>query len=330
MSNSSAPVVNYALLNDFSLVKVSGADAAEFLQSQLTQDVTLANTEQAKLTAWCNAKGRSLASFLFWQDAEAADTYYLVIKKDILEATLKRLRMFVLRNKVVLEGLNSTPLGLWSEHVNVDFTPDDLASKSKFAVHQQDQQSWIRFPSGPKEQRYLVVSTVAETTEIDPVQLLSKVENIELNASDAVYWTAQDIVNATAWVELANKEEFIPQSINFDAIGAVNFKKGCFPGQEVVARSHYRGTLKRRSYIGYTAQSANDIAVGADIFQDDNPIGQIVNIAHLPDDKGTWVLFETRLEAVDGTNDAPLHLGAQDGPKLTVQSPPYALEKPEN
>ena len=72
--------------------------------------------------------------------------------------------MFVFSNKVVLEGLNSTPLGLWSEHVNVDFTPDDLASKSKFAVHQQDQQSWIRFPSGPKEQRYLVVSTEAEST----------------------------------------------------------------------------------------------------------------------------------------------------------------------
>ena len=80
MSNSSSPVVNYALLDDFSLLKASGADAFEFLQSQFTQDVKLVNSEQAQLTAWCNAKGRSLASFIFWQDAEATDNLYIVIQ----------------------------------------------------------------------------------------------------------------------------------------------------------------------------------------------------------------------------------------------------------
>lgn len=330
MSNSSTPVVNYALLDDFSLFKASGDDALEFLQGQLTQDVNLANAEQAQLTAWCNAKGRSLASFLFWQDAEASDTYYFLLKKDIVEPTLKRLKMFVLRNKVELEELKASILGLWSEDIGLDFAPEDLANKANFAVYQHDQQSWIRFPSNIKEQRYMVISKAQDGGELTPHQFLPEVKEFEWAPSDAAYWTAFDIINAIAWVESNNREAFIPQSINYDAIGAVNFKKGCFPGQEVVARSHYRGTLKRRSYVGYTGQEAIDVGVGADVFQGDKPIGQVVNIVHLPEHKGTWVLFETRLEAVDGTDEGSLHLGAEDGPELTVQAPPYALEKPEN
>ncbi|MDO5667285.1 MAG: folate-binding protein [Alcaligenaceae bacterium] len=330
MSNSSSPVVNYALLDDFSLFRANGVDALEFLQGQLTQDVKLATPEQAQLTAWCNAKGRSLASFLFWQDAAESDSFYLLIKKDILEPTLKRLKMFVLRNKVELEELKTSVVGLWSEDHNLDFAPEDLANKSNFAVYQHDLQTWIRFPSKVTEQRYLVISKAREGGELTPHQFLPEVKDFEWVPSHAAYWSAADIIHAIAWVELANREEFIPQSINFDAIGAVNFKKGCFPGQEVVARSHYRGTLKRRSYIAYTGQTANEITVGADIFQSDKPVGQVVNIAHLPDNQGTWLLFETRLEAVDGSTEESLHLATENGPVLTIQAPPYALDKPEN
>ena len=111
MPNSSSAEVNYARLDDFSVFKVSGADALEFLQNQFTQDITLVTPDQAQLSAWCNAKGRSLASFLIWQDAEVSDSYYLLIKKDILEPTLKRLKMFVCRNKVELEEINGLVLG---------------------------------------------------------------------------------------------------------------------------------------------------------------------------------------------------------------------------
>ena len=89
MSDSSLPVVKYALLDDFALVKASGADAAEFLQNQLTQDIKQVSTEQARLSAWCNAKGRSLASFICWQDAEADDSYYLLLKKKSVGHDLK-------------------------------------------------------------------------------------------------------------------------------------------------------------------------------------------------------------------------------------------------
>ena len=330
MPNSSSPEVNYARLDDFSVFKVSGADALEFLQNQFTQDITLVTPDQAQLSAWCNAKGRSLASFLIWQDAEASDSYYLLIKKDILEPTLKRLKMFVFRNKVELEELNVLVLGLWSEDKGLQYAPEALGGKTSFAVHQQNEQHWIRFPARGSEQRYLLVLNSQNTAEFNPQELRTDSSGIEYISADAAYWTALDIIHAIAWVELANREEFIPQSINYDAIGAVNFKKGCFPGQEVVARSHYRGTLKRRSYIAYTGQDAADINVGADIYQDDRPTGQVVNIAHLPDNKGTWILFETRLEAVDGSTGEILCLGAEDGPELTVQAPPYPLEKPEN
>lgn len=330
MSNSSSPIVNYALLDDFSIFKASGADALEFLQGQLTQDAKLATAEQAQLSAWCNAKGRSLASLLFWQDIEDEDSYYLLIKKDLLEPTLKRLKMFVLRNKVELEAIKHSVLGLWSADQALDFAPEDLANKPNFAVYQHDLQTWIRFPSQVTEQRYLVISEPRDGGQLTPHQILPEVDDFDWVPADPAYWSAADILNGVAWVELANREAFIPQSINFDAIGAVNFKKGCFPGQEVVARSHYRGTLKRRSYIAYTGQAVQDITVGADVFQGANPVGQVVNIAQLPDNQGTWLLFETRLEAVDGTPQDPLRLGTENGPELTVQAPPYALDKPEN
>ncbi|NLA50850.1 MAG: folate-binding protein YgfZ [Alcaligenaceae bacterium] len=330
MPNSSSPGVNYALLDDFSVLKASGADALEFLQNQFTQDLNLVSAEQAQLSAWCNAKGRSLASFLMWRDAAANDCFYLLIKKDIVEPTLKRLKMFVFRNKVELELLNLPILGLWSEDKGLQYAPEALGGKGSFTVTQQNNQHWIRFPATGSEQRYLLIAGAHSMAEFNPQEVLPKSESFEYTLSDATFWNALDIIQAIAWVELANREEFIPQSINYDAIGAVNFKKGCFPGQEVVARSHYRGTLKRRAFIAYTSQNASDITVGADIFQGDRPNGQVVNIAHLPDNKGTWVLFETRLEAVDGSSDESLHLGSENGPELTVQAPPYPLEKPEN
>ncbi len=330
MSDSSLPVVNYALLDDFALVKASGADAAEFLQNQLTQDIKQVSTEQARLSAWCNAKGRSLASFICWQDAEADDSYYLLLKKDLLDTTLKRLKMFILRNKVVLEEVPSSILALWSSNHELEIAPEKLAQKANFAVYQHDLQQWIRFPSKATEQRYLVISRGQQSAEVTTHQYLPQQSDFEWAPAAAAYWSALDIMNGVAWVEQANYEAFIPQSINYDAIGAVSFKKGCFPGQEVVARSHYRGTLKRRSYIGFSGNSSDDIQVGTDIYQADQPVGQVVNIARLPAAEGTWVLFETRLEAVDGTQTEPLHLGAADGPVLNVQAPPYSLEKPEN
>lgn len=330
MPNSSSPGVNYALLDEFSVFKASGADTLEFLQNQLTQDINLVSTEQAQLSAWCNAKGRSLASFLIWQDAEASDSFYLLIKKDILEPTLKRLKMFVFRNKVELEELNAPILGLWSEDKGLQYAPEALGGKGDFAVHQHSGQHWIRFPARGSEQRYLLVLSAQNRADFVLSQTLPQSSDFEYISSDTTYWAALDIIHAIAWIELANREEFIPQSINYDAIGAVNFKKGCFPGQEVVARSHYRGTLKRRAFIAYTGQEATEVTVGADIYQGDRPNGQVINIAHLPDNKGTWVLFETRLEAVDGSSDEILCLGAKDGPELTVQAPPYPLEKPEN
>ncbi len=330
MPNSSSPGVNYALLNDFSIVKASGADTLEFLQNQFTQDLNLVSAEQAQLSAWCNAKGRSLASFLMWRDVAATDCFYLLIKKDIVEPTLKRLKMFIFRNKVELEVLNLSILGLWSEDKGLQYAPEALGGKGNFAVTQQNNQHWVRFPTTGSEQRYLLITCSHSITEFNAQEALPKSDSVEYTLSDATFWNALDIIQAIAWVELANREEFIPQSINYDAIGAVNFKKGCFPGQEVVARSHYRGTLKRRSFIGYTSHNASDITVSADIFQGERPNGQVVNIAHLPDNKGTWVLFETRLEAVDGSSDEVLCLGSENGPELTIQAPPYSLDKPEN
>ncbi|MEN9905665.1 MAG: hypothetical protein RLZZ555_2230, partial [Pseudomonadota bacterium] len=211
-------------LESWGLIRAQGADAASFLHNQLTQDFVLLGREQARLAGYCSPKGRMLASFIGWKSGE--DEILLACSRDLLAPTLKRLSMFVLRAKVKLSDASaelalygaagaSVPAGLpaasWSRL-------DDAAG------------SWIRLPAAEGVARALLCAR----PECPPTADLP-----------AAIWQWLEVRSGVCLVSAAVVEEFVPQMLNYESVGGVNFKKGCYPGQEVVARSQYRGALKR-------------------------------------------------------------------------------------
>jgi hypothetical protein len=313
-------------LDQFGVIEAVGDDAASFLHSQLTNDVQHLDAASARLAGYCSAKGRLLASMLAWRDGDAIR---LLVSKELSAGVQKRLSMFVLRAKAKLADV--------SDQVAVVGLAGDVraALSSVFdalpdGVHVQvggPAGSLIRVPDGALRPRYLWIGPKAQVEA-----LLPKLEAQLPRVSQAV-WDWLDIRAGEPRITQAVVEQFVPQMINFDVLGGVNFRKGCYPGQEVVARSQYRGTIKRRMALANVAiansgANANSGAIavrpGIELFHSDDPeqpCGMIVNAAAAPDG-GVDVLVEIKLAALEGGS---VYLGAANGPALTFLPLPYAL-----
>lgn len=313
MINSSA---FSARLTDLAVVRASGADAADFLHGQLTQDITGLPPGQAHLAAYCTAKGRLLATVVILRDPGQADELIFLVKADVAPALVKRLTMFVLRAKVKLEISSADVLGVsiqaGAEQAGVgSLTPPDPAAP--WSVVQTDQGIWISAPSANEDtQRWWLVAQHGAPSPN------------EATGSPAA-WQAADIAAGLPWIEAATQDLFIPQTLNLDLIHGVNFTKGCYPGQEVVARSHYRGTVKRRMAYGVadSAAQASPLA-GTDIYdaeRPESPSGRVVNAA--THDGRTHMLLEVHLADI-GT--AQYRLGSVDGAHIALHPLPYHID----
>jgi folate-binding protein YgfZ len=284
----SAPFHGAVRLTDWGVIRASGPDAASFLQSQLTQDVLSLDAQRATLAGWCSAKGRLLASFVVWRPAR--EELLLACSADLLPAALKRLSMFVLRARCKLVDA-STDVPLYG----VAGEPAPVAGRCEGGL--------IGLPTAQGTARALAVG-----------------EAPALPALDAAAWWWLEVSSAVPRIVAATVEQFVPQMVNLELVGGVNFQKGCYPGQEIVARSQYRGTLKRRAFLFECAAPA---AAGQELFHDSDaaqPAGMVANAA-------SWqgrhlVLAEVKLAALDtGT----LRLGAADGPSLQRADMPYTV-----
>lgn len=276
-------------LPEWGVIRASGADAASFLQSQLTQDVIGLDAHRATLAGWCSAKGRLLASFVVWRPAP--DELLLACSADVLPAVVKRLSMFVLRAKCKLSDA-SAELALHG------------VAGSSVTVG-----AWRR---------------VDGLIGLPPVRGISRALRVgaapALPALDANGWSWLEVASGVPRIVAATAEQFVPQMVNLELVGGVDFQKGCYPGQEVVARSQYRGTLKRRAFAFESpaaATPAQEIFHSADREQ---PAGMVANAA-------SWqgrhlLLAEVKIAALGGGS---LHLGAADGPLLARADMPYAV-----
>ena len=283
------------------VLRAQGDDAASFLHNQLTQDVLLLKPDQARLAAWCNAKGRMLASFVLCRPSP--DEVLLICRRDVLPAVLKRLSMFVLRAKVRLSdasdeyqlfGLINSPLTALAprpwQRAGLDHGAQVL---TLYPALGQARSLWLA-PLG-------VAEPAANPISVDE-------------------WAYGDVMSGVAWVGQPNVEAFVPQMLNYESVDGVNFKKGCYPGQEVVARSQFRGTLKRRAFIVQAdapVQEAQEVFSSLDPSQ---PCGRIAQSASLADCH--VAIAELQLAALDG---ATLHLGNAQGPALQRLPLPYPL-----
>jgi tRNA-modifying protein YgfZ len=295
-------------LTDYGLIRATGDDAASFLHSQLTNDFEHLAAGRAQLAAFCSPKGRMLASFTAWK-ADSADIF-LECDSALLPATLKRLQMFVLRAKCKLSDVSADYriYGL----AGVDVATFGFSSGNVWSVQAHESATLLRLPDAAAVQRHLLIAPADKL--IDTAQALTR----EMSRDQ---WDWLQVQSAVARITAPTVEQFVPQMVNFEAVGGVNFKKGCYPGQEVVARSQYRGTLKRRML---PVHGPAPLTVGQDVYNSDDaeqPAGMVVLSAAAPNG-GHDALVELRLQA---TEAGSLHAGSASGPMLKLGALPYDL-----
>ena len=322
MINHSKNTLKQASLPQWGLIFVEGADAASFLQNQLSNSVlglsrTLApqiaqKHDSVRLVGYCSPKGRLLASAwlgLFPDDANALDRFALFISQDIAASTVKRLSMFVLRSKVKVTDASSQ----WS--VSGYCCNDGGIAELKI----ESSQIGLRLPD-----------VLVNNQTYSRLLIASKNDGLKKNLSDdCLQWNHLEVMSAIPRIVLATQEQFVPQMINFESVAGVDFKKGCYPGQEIVARSQYRGAIKRRLQLAHTTMDSIgslSIAPGTEIFHVDDPsqpAGMVVLSSPSPADLNRIDLqLECKLEALES---GEIHLGNAQGPVLKIDSLPYPL-----
>lgn len=306
-----------ALLDDVGCIRVEGPDALAFLQSQLTNDVLHLDPAALQLNGYCTPKGRLIATFHQWRDDDAV---LLQVPQTILGPVLKRLKMFVLRSKVTLSDATGQhqAFGLLGPAATDVLRAADLEAPTA---------AWTscRY-AGLRVSRMPPAVGCAERFLLDlhtGTPLPQPLAALPLVAPAAWWWS--EIAAAVPTVFASTQEEFVPQMINFEVLGGVNFRKGCYPGQEIVARSQYLGKLRRRMQVGHAAAS-EPAPAGADIFHSaqPEPVGTIVMSALAPGG-GVDLLFEL---PVDRLESGTLHLEANDGPRIDVRPLPYPIFDP--
>ena len=297
-------------LADWGLIRAHGADATTFLQGQLTQDVANLPAAQARLAGYCSAKGRLIASFVIWRmDSE---TIYLACSADLLASTLKRLSMFVLRAKCKLTDASA------------DTALYGLAGAAAAAAlgAAAPAAPWGVAPAGPEANGQVIrlPDALGQPRFLLAQPALAAVPNLPgLPALAPDGWAWLEVQSGVARIKAATTEQFVPQMVNWEVVGGVNFQKGCYPGQEVVARSQYRGTLKRRTMLFHCTGA---LTAGQAVFHSADPgqpAGQVVLAAPQPGG-GHSALVEVKLAALDAGS---LHAGAADGPLLQRDALPY-------
>ncbi|MGD1324118.1 YgfZ/GcvT domain-containing protein [Pandoraea pnomenusa] len=320
-----------SLASDTGLIAVNGADAAAFLHGQLTNDVERLAPAQARLAGYCSAKGRLLATFLMWRDASADATIYLACGADVQAGVQKRLSMFVLRAKAKLTDGTAThvllQVGGPAAEAVLAGTFASLPDSALAAAHGtlgDAPTSLVRLPDAGTARalpRFLWSVPVAQAGAA--WASLTQAAGVVTVAPDIAAWL--DVHSGVARVTSATQEQFVPQMINWEVVGGVNFRKGCYPGQEVVARSQYRGTIKRRLHLahidGAPPQPGQALVETSD---PDQPCGMIVQAAVAPSG-GYDALVELKLAAREA-ND--VRLGAADGPVLAFAELPYDIVDP--
>ena len=320
-----------SLASDTGLIAVNGADAAAFLHGQLTNDVERLAPAQARLAGYCSAKGRLLATFLMWRDASADATIYLACGADVQAGVQKRLSMFVLRAKAKLTDGTAThvllQVGGPAAEAVLAGTFASLPDSALAAAHGtlgDAPTSLVRLPDAGTARalpRFLWSVPVAQAGAA--WASLTQAAGVVTVAPDIAAWL--DVHSGVARVTSATQEQFVPQMINWEVVGGVNFRKGCYPGQEVVARSQYRGTIKRRLHLahidGAPPQPGQALVETSD---PDQPCGMIVQAAIAPSG-GYDALVELKLAAREA-ND--VRLGAADGPVLAFAELPYDIVDP--
>ncbi len=304
----------FADLSHYGLISVHGDDAETFLQGQFTNDIRKVSDGHSQLSGLCNPKGRLLATFRVFH---RGDSYYLCLPASMLEDVIKRLRMFILRSKVTLEDASDTFVHLGVSGGDAQQALHEFAGALPEAVNavvQDGNHSIVQVPG--------IHPSYEVFTTIDDARQLWDQLNVQSAPIGANAWQLLDIQAGIPVILPQTREAFVPQMANLQLIDGVSFQKGCYTGQEIVARMQYLGKLKRRMYLA-RVETDSPPAGGGEIFAAENAqqsAGKLVSAAPHPDG-GYAILVVLQIASAEG--EAELHLGAADGPRLELETLPY-------
>jgi len=298
------PILNgLTPLPHLGVIRAEGDDAAKFLHGQLTQDFSLLGLSEARLAAFCSAKGRMQASFIAFKRSHT--DILLLCSRDLLAPTLKRLSMFVLRAKVKLSDATT------------DWAVYGLAGEAVQALVPGVHKPWSRQDLGAASVVHLYPADgTPRALWVAPAGTPAPAGTVMKHAD----WLWSEVRSGVATLTQPIFEAFVPQMLNYESLGGVNFKKGCYPGQEVVARSQFRGTLKRRAYLVHSTAA---MQAGQEIFdaaETNQPCGIVAQAAAAPDGG-----FDAIVSLQTAAAQADLQLGQAGGPALQLLPLPYPL-----
>jgi tRNA-modifying protein YgfZ len=300
-------------LSQFGTIRVYGEEAQGFLQNLLSSDVKAVTPAMGQLSSFNTAKGRALATFLIWQSDTA---YFLQLPRELVAAIQKKLSMYVLRSKVKVEDASDSIVCLGISGANAAALLQQSVTalpQNQFDVVEHAEASLIRLGAD----RFQV------NTTLESASALWKKLSADARPVGSPCWDWLNIRAGIPAVLPQTQEAFVPQMANLDLIGAVNFKKGCYPGQEIVARMHYLGKNKRRMYLAHVisevAPQPGDEVFSAEM--EGQSCGVVVNAQAAPGG-GYDLLAVVQIASHDAF---PVHLGALTGARLDFQPLPYPL-----
>ncbi len=307
-------------LGHYGLIAAEGEDVDKFLQGQLTNDIRELGADHWQLAGFCNAKGRMFANFLLFR---RGDTVYMQLPAEHLEAVLKRMSMFVLMAKVSLRDASDAlvRIGLCGECApdllaetlgESPLRPGDIMTHEAVTV--------LRLPgTGP---RFELVGPVERMKAIW-TRLAERASPV-----DAEMWALENIRSGLPVIGSRTAEMFVPQMVNMQLVDGVSFTKGCYTGQEVVARMQYLGKLKRRMYLAHVDSEVHPVA-GMELFSETSQsaqgAGRVVDAQAVPSG-GYDLLAVLDITAAEGGD---VRLG-KEGPALEINPLPYAFESKKN
>lgn len=212
------------------VLTVAGKDSAKFLQGQITCNINDITDIKSSLGAMCNPKGRAITTFLLVKNADA---FLMILPQELLASIKKRLQMYVLRSDVTLTDssdelcLIGLSYGASQPGEVLDFT---TSRQENIVVNLQN--------------RCLIIVKADNAQKFWSEQV-----KLGYQPEDSAQWCYLDIISGIPWLIAATSEEFIPQMLNLDKLGGISFTKGCYTGQEIVARTHYLGKAKREMFL---------------------------------------------------------------------------------
>ena len=298
-------------LSQLGVIAFRGEEAATFLQGQLTNDLRALHADGAQWNGYCSPKGRLLGNFLMWRQGE---DYCLQLSGDILPGVLKRLSMFILRAKVQGRDASDESVRLVVAGPQAaDAVRAAMGGAPETAMHSVATEAGLVVRVGSDK----FVLSIAPDRAAAVWQVLRQ----SATPAGAPVWDWLRLSAGIPMIVAATQEQFVPQMVNLEAIGGVSFQKGCYPGQEIVARSQYLGKLKRRMFLAHVDAEA---APGDSLYSADlagQATGTVVNSAPAPG--GGFDLLA--VAQVESAASQVLHLKAGDGAALTLKPLPYTL-----